>query len=70
MGNSFISTFNFVSEPKLQSQEFVKNTGFFVGSGKHMNVFGQAKSKSIDHSSLITIENFFIKYDKDEICFN
>ena len=63
MANSFVSAFNVISEPKIQSKDFVKNTGFLIGLNDY-DVFGQVKSKSIDHSSLITIENFFIQYDK------
>ena len=65
MTNSFISAFDVISEPKIQSKDFVKNTGFLIGLNDY-DVFGQVKSKSIDHSSLITIENFFIQYDKSE----
>ncbi len=63
--NSFTSAFNVIPEPKLQSFEFTKNTGFFVGLND-INAFGHVKSKSIDDTSLITIESFFINYDKNE----
>ena len=63
--NSFSSMFIVIQDPKLQSKEFVKNTGFFIGLND-VEAYGQVKSKSIDHTSLITIENFFINYDRNE----
>ena len=62
---SFVSLFDPVSDPKFQLKEPVRNTGFFVGLNNH-DVFGQIKSKSVDDYSQITIENFFIQYDKEK----
>ena len=76
--NSLISSLRDSQEPKLQSTGFTKNTGFFVSAERTENaeffnflfepnhaVYGQAIIKNIDHASIITIESFFIDYDKN-----
>ena len=63
--NSFISSFHVVSEPKLKSEEITKHTGFFVGLND-VTAYGQVLTKSIDFTSLITIENFSFDYDEND----
>ena len=63
--NSFLSNFNAVQEPKLKSKEIAKNTGFFVGLND-VTAYGQVITKSVDFTSLITIENFSLDYDENE----
>jgi cellulose synthase/poly-beta-1,6-N-acetylglucosamine synthase-like glycosyltransferase len=62
--NSFVSNFNIISEPKLESKKVIKNTGFFVGLND-VTAYGQIKTKTVDHTSLITFEDFFVNYDKN-----
>ncbi|MCH9658351.1 glycosyltransferase family 2 protein, partial [archaeon] len=63
--NSLISNFNVVSEPKLESLDITKNTGFFIGLNDIV-AYGQVITKSVDSTSLITIENFSFGYEEDE----
>ena len=60
---SFFSNFSAVSEPKLESKEIAKNTGFFSGLND-VTAYGQVITKSVDFTSLITIENFSLNYDE------
>ncbi len=63
--NSLISNFNVISEPKLESREITKNTGFFIGLNDII-AYGQVITNSVDSTSLITIENFSFGYDATE----
>jgi cellulose synthase/poly-beta-1,6-N-acetylglucosamine synthase-like glycosyltransferase/DNA-binding beta-propeller fold protein YncE len=63
--NSLVSNFNIVSEPKLESREITKNTGFFIGLNDII-AYGQVITKSVDSTSLITVENFSFDYDEHE----
>ncbi len=63
--NSLVSNFVVISEPKLKSQEIIKNTGFFVGLND-VTAYGQVITKSVDLTSMITIENFSFDYDENE----
>ena len=63
--NSFTSNFIVIDEPKLQSKDIVKHTGFFVGLND-VTAYGQVITKSADFTSLITLENFSLDYDESE----
>ncbi|MGH1569208.1 MAG: glycosyltransferase, partial [Nitrosopumilus sp.] len=60
--NSFTSIFHSISEPTLKSKEITKHTGFFIGMND-VAARGQVITKSVDFTSLITLENFSLDYD-------
>ena len=60
-----MSEFDIISKPAIKSEEITKNTGFFVGLNG-VTAHGQVLTKSVDLTSLITIENFSLDYDPDE----
>jgi cellulose synthase/poly-beta-1,6-N-acetylglucosamine synthase-like glycosyltransferase/sugar lactone lactonase YvrE len=62
--NSFTYNFDIVPEPKLESKKVTKHTGFLIGLNDTA-IYGQAITKTIDFTSLITIEDFFVNYDKN-----
>ncbi|NNL59283.1 MAG: glycosyltransferase, partial [Nitrosopumilus sp.] len=60
--NSFTTNLFSISEPTLKSREITKHTGFFIGMNDIV-ARGQAITKSVDFTSLITLENFSLDYD-------